>query len=458
MNDITGADILNRLSSSSEAQFLNVNVITSIDISLAQSRMITIDFTGSTFQHPFSLFAPGGILKLIFDGCIFHSNIRIENTSGSSDISFLRATINSGLEVSSYGKTVFTFDNASWKGKIILEKLDIVGSFQNMNLIESNQFNKFSLTRSKFSQNISFAKSELQNVDFQNCEFQKDFIFLYAKLLNTNSGFDNFKNVSFNGQSFFNNTLFENQVSFNQSIFEDSVSFTDSKLNKNCHVDFSGVCFKKRVFFDYSLFKSMVFNNSEFKDMASFQYLKVEQLIISRVAFFNGANFLNATIAKSDRETFQVIKHEFEKLNNKVEVLNYQAREMIAYERELNIKSKRWDFVLLKLNRISNKHGLSWSRGVLFTLSCGIIFFAAYIFSLNSLPFKWGWQNFNSFYSASGIIIKYFIRFLIITHDLDFMQNYQPTALSFLIDFLGKVFIGYGIYQTIQAFRKYGKG
>jgi hypothetical protein len=63
MNDITGADILNRLSSS-KAQFKNLNVITSVDIALPQSRMITIDFAGSTFQHPFKLFAPDGMYAL----------------------------------------------------------------------------------------------------------------------------------------------------------------------------------------------------------------------------------------------------------------------------------------------------------------------------------------------------------------------------------------------------------
>jgi len=53
--------------------------------------------------------------------------------------------------------------------------------------------------------------------------------------------------------------------------------------------------------------------------------------------------------------------------------------------------------------------------------------------------------------------MMYFFKFFIITHDLDFMKGFKPNFLSYLIDSIGRIFIGYGIYQTVQAFRKYGK-
>jgi hypothetical protein len=225
----------------------------------------------------------------------------------------------------------------------------------------------------------------------------------------------------------------------------------------NCTADFSGVTFCKRALFDYAKFKSIVFNNCEFRDLVSFQYFQAGNLTISRAIFTNGADFLNSKINIADRETFRIIKHEFQKINNQVEVLHYRAKEMLAYEHELKFKNNAWEYLLLQLNKRSNKHGLSWSRGLLFTLTLSILFYVLYLFTLEKLPFYWGWTNFYSFWKASGITIKDFIRFFIVTHDFDFMKEYNPSALSFIIDFISKIFIGYGIYQTIQAFRKYGK-
>lgn len=112
---------------------------------------------------------------------------------------------------------------------------------------------------------------------------------------------------------------------------------------------------------------------------------------------------------------------------------------------------------MLWLNRISTNHDINWLRGLLFTILTSIVFYTLYLFSLPTRPFHFGWVSWHSFLKASDSVIEYFLRFFILTHDLDFMQAYSPTSLNYLIDILGKFFIAYGIYQTIQAFRKYGK-
>lgn len=112
---------------------------------------------------------------------------------------------------------------------------------------------------------------------------------------------------------------------------------------------------------------------------------------------------------------------------------------------------------MLMLNRISTNHGLNWGKGLLFTICIALVFYSLYIVILPSRPFKLGWTSWNSFLIATDATFEYFLRFFNITHELDFMSKYSPNSISYLIDFLGKIFIGYGIYQTIQAFRKYGK-
>ena len=37
------------------------------------------------------------------------------------------------------------------------------------------------------------------------------------------------------------------------------------------------------------------------------------------------------------------------------------------------------------------------------------------------------------------------------------INHKEVTGISLLILFIGRIFIGYGYYQTIQAFRKFGK-
>ncbi|MGZ5133800.1 MAG: hypothetical protein ACXWCG_01565 [Flavitalea sp.] len=185
--------------------------------------------------------------------------------------------------------------------------------------------------------------------------------------------------------------------------------------------------------------------------------MSISTITISTAMFNVNPDFQNAKVQNADRESFRIIKNEFLKINNNVEALHYKAKEMIAYEREL-IAQKRYDeYSLVFRNKISNDHGLSWARGLLFTLAISIIFYFWYLWTLQSQPFKWGWAGWQSYIGAVDKTFGYFIRFFIITHDLDFMREYKPSSCSFFVDFLGKIFIGYGIYQTVQAFRKHGK-
>ena len=158
-----------------------------------------------------------------------------------------------------------------------------------------------------------------------------------------------------------------------------------------------------------------------------------------------------------NRSTFRIVKRALLKENNTIDALKFKAKEMRAYERELSWKRHFPEALLVFLNKISNNHGLSWSRGVVFTLISAVCFYCLYLMFLSEMPFYWGWLGWQSFWSASGTNIKYFIKFLSIAHDYDFMSQYGPSAGSYFADFIGKIFISYGIVQTIQAFRKLGK-
>jgi hypothetical protein len=244
----------------------------------------------------------------------------------------------------------------------------------------------------------------------------------------------------------------------NGSKFLGSALFINcNDTNGDCIADFSGTVFEKKTFFNKSTFKDIAIKNSDFKDMASFKELVVDNIEIERSIFHKGADFSLTKFKNADRETYRTIRSELQKVNNKFEMLYYHAKELEIYRNELSWQQNFGEKAMLTLNKYSNNYGLYWWRGVYFTLSIGVVFYVLYLSFLPSLPFQWGWISWNSFISASNENIKYFIKFLTITHDFEFMQSSNPTAVNYAIDFIGRIFLGFGIYQTIAAFRKYGK-
>lgn len=171
---------------------------------------------------------------------------------------------------------------------------------------------------------------------------------------------------------------------------------------------------------------------------------------------------------KEDINAYRQLKGAVQKQYDGISETYFRAKEHDAHLKTLHPINDFTEWFLLLSNKYSNNHGLSWTRGLLFTFITTIIFFLAYLFSLdafiisNYIKIKIILFNqlvivndfsINSFSNFLG----YFSRFFIITHDFNFMSTFLPTGISFFIDVISRIFIGYGIYQTVQSFRKYGK-
>lgn len=107
------------------------------------------------------------------------------------------------------------------------------------------------------------------------------------------------------------------------------------------------------------------------------------------------------------------------------------------------------DLCTFRLNRISNSHGQSWSRALLFTLEAGVIFYILFLLSIGRIflptPIDW-------------VLAGQYFQFLDPTHKIDtFVKNDGLNLGSYAADYIGRVFIGYGIFQFISAFRKHSK-
>ena len=116
------------------------------------------------------------------------------------------------------------------------------------------------------------------------------------------------------------------------------------------------------------------------------------------------------------------------------------------------------DRYLLFFNKYSNNFGTNWVQGIVFTSVASLFFYVYFISSLRA----------RIILDYSDIGIKNFLEsYIAMINVIDlkpydnkgnsFIQSNDLSGWSYLILFIGRIFISYGYYQTIQAFRKFGK-
>lgn len=168
----------------------------------------------------------------------------------------------------------------------------------------------------------------------------------------------------------------------------------------------------------------------------------------------------------SDSQTYVRLKDEALKNNNSIKAMQYRDKEMSSYSKELN-SQRSWanlgtwltDKSILFLNTVSNKNGLSWLRGITFTLVCAMIFFwIINFFGIEDDQSHFFILDFKTFqFEGIGEIWKRFLNMFYLTSFKDKFEGIKLNAFGETIFFLSKIFISYGIYQTIVAFRKFSK-
>lgn len=350
--------------------------------------------------------------------------------------------------------------------------------------------------------------SFIENTYFNNCIFKKQVYFNRSVFKSK----IRFIESTFESIAHFEDTTFENLVDFAGSTFKEPQQFLFTDF-LNVAI-FSRVTFEKQVQFLYNKVSSnsiISFESAEFN----------QAIDISRANFWCKMNFwgakivwvsngmglyqtdnINKTTTKENnkaikrlRESCRIIKNEFTKDNNIIESIKYHKEEMNLYCQELifnnkilvrkraksklvNISKKSTksffirnanslyekikfcfkttfsfseERITLWFNKYSNHFGTSWSRGLIFTLLATLLFYTFFLLSLSQdLAFEWSWAAINETF-------KHFVEFLNIANWSIKPFGIENYNWAYFFLFIGRIFIGYGYYQTIQAFRKYGK-
>lgn len=360
---------------------------------------------------------------------------------------------------------------------------------QEANFDESLRYYEFENT--EFTIVINLKKAD--SIHFKNCLFKEKVIF--PKNINRDSSLEN---SIFEKEVEFSNSTFKENVRFYGTCFKGKTYFNNTKFIKLA--DFWNARFDQNViFYKTDFLGTTVFSSSIFNENVLFTYSLIEKLIIFRgtefkkgidlsLAIISGElNFFDIKLdinkfvdvndtdnvtefkknvsetgvitRKNKRETFRIIKNHLNEKQNSIDALEFAKFEMQSYTKQLeqNVyrenKTKEFlNLILLYLNAFSSKHGTSWGRGVLFTFIIGFFFF--YISLLSTDVYTFSFRNF-IYWEDFIKCTKYFFTFLLPTHSIEYLDTERPNMFFYLWDFLGRIFVSYGIYQTIQAFRKF---
>lgn len=155
---------------------------------------------------------------------------------------------------------------------------------------------------------------------------------------------------------------------------------------------------------------------------------------------------------------------------------HFHARAMYNHQRLLrfHLRRKRQslrervntvaEYLGFKLNGLSNNHGENWPRAFWFILLVTMLTFIfacytlKYQFNPSMIIKKEGWQ-----FLTDRIWIDNLSKlpgFFLLTHRIEYLSDgtaYRPGFAHFCWDMIGRLLIGYGIYQFISAFRRHSR-
>jgi len=338
-------------------------------------------------------------------------------------------------------------------------------------------------------------REEIISIQFKDCVFTEE-VLISSLARKDKGGSVMFHNVTFKKKADFTDSHFEVKARFTNVQFLDEAIFNNTKFDDLA--DFWGSVFHKPTIFHKTDFMGVaVFSTTRFKENVLFTYTLIDKIIILRGTIFEKGLDLSLTVLndnfnvfdirlrdyesvheksdeeylkyvsesaiipeKNKRETFRLLKKQMQSQGNMIDSLTYSALETKTYFSELEYKickERKYkgtvqNYMILGLNFLSNNNGKSWLRAVLFTLGFGAMFF--YFSIISTANYKFGFFT-NIDCNDWELFIKGYFTFLLPTHDTTFLSGFKPSSITYLLDYFGRILVTYGIYQTVQAFRKF---
>jgi hypothetical protein len=257
----------------------------------------------------------------------------------------------------------------------------------------------------------------------------------------------------------FENTNFYSYANFNECNFTGIANFQNMNNYAIGDLSFYRCPFNDHLYFESAQVDLLSINNCQFNQSVSFINTIFQKIYLKRNIFSKTIHFDNMIIHKvyeCERPTLRTIKQELQKTDNKIDYNRFRAYELSAYYRELqwNWKDGKDKFILGATWLVTG-FDHSWRRALFFSLTAALIFYSLFFIFENSTK--------ELDFSGTPQFITGYFRFLIVTDFYNPLSNGREYIandgvnhiFSWLIFILGKIVIAFGIYEMIQAFRKF---
>ncbi len=441
-----------------------------------------VTFRNTTFNENIDCFGSVFFQKLEFQDVTFNSFANFRQASFlDTSFSTVRFQAEARFTEARFLSNVH-FSMVSWLGKVTFTK----ASFQREVRYSNNTFHKqVEFYSTIFKGCTDFANVEfMNNVIFMSTKFLDEIWFIRAKFCKS----AHFKSTHFgesgeNNRTYFKEVEFKFGVDFESSKFNQKVVFRDIIFAEHpffCNVVFDSVFFYDTKFLEGADFSRTEFSEvTQFKDCSFYKIISFEQSRFSGITVFanpvvrnqqalatfnlGGAVFLsnfsytgNDYPTSANRETARIFKHQLQSSGNNIEALHFYKEEMELYRKELQKSNGRWpEKIQLWFLRISSNYGLSWVRGIAFIV-CWVLTTLGLFILCNSEGVKTLTKGY-SLNSWIKLAIDGALKVFNITHWNNIIEGVPITGWGHLALFSGRIFISLGIYQTIQALRKFSR-
>ncbi|MCH8491077.1 MAG: hypothetical protein LAT81_14265 [Oceanicaulis sp.] len=370
------------------------------------------------------------IKNLSFYNCEFNRDFAF-GSSYKTSLEVKKCEFNENFFFDVNKHDVFNAESAIFNKEIILKEIEF---FEDFNIndatfklpVDFSQciFRKnFIAKKTKFESLVNWQKSSFKStIDFEHAEFHKP---------------NNFNGISVDGTAIFSDCSFFENILFKNAFFKCTLILNNASIDK-------GIDLSQTILSSSLGLYSVIINDFETSEVEMFEEIQ---------NFFK----VRYDISINEKiETFRVLKKNMLLQGNRIEYNNLYAKELNLYLKHLRqqiwIKksfSKAGDLIILGFNYLSNKNGLSPGRAIWFTLITSSFFFC--IQAMSTKYFSCSCQIVEEF----DVLFKLYIQFLIPTHKIDFLDCYGANRYTYLFNFIGRSLVAYGIYQFIQAFRKF---
>lgn len=360
-----------------------------------------------------------------FDDCQFHDIILKDLYKNPANDNILNGVIFKNIKIVNN----ITIDGCEFHGKFYINKQydDYSGKVK---------INKLVIKNTEFKDNFKLHHCEIKEIDIQDTDFEKNADFYLSHFRsgikqNSNPSEIYFKALNFRGLALFGETIF------------------DKKFNL-LYVTIEG---------------HSHFRKAEFKEGLDLDYVNIQ----NEMNFF-GVKGLDFNISKDNtsQETYRIIKHNFEKLGNKIEANKYHSLELDQKRKVLNSQNGDWkDRWIFNLHNLSSEHSTNWLRSLMWIFFVGIMttFFSnSFLYAIvpvvlyyvvskycnNNLSFLLVTQNIILFILItiiSSLCIDDIFKYINVITKADEFEN------SFLMT-VNKVSLGYLYYQFLMSVRK----